>query len=60
MRPTNRFQPDASKPADWNRGAYLVEALGHCAQCHTPRNWMLGLKSGKAFSRRAAGGVAIL
>jgi mono/diheme cytochrome c family protein len=45
-----RFQPDASKPADWNRGAYLVEALGHCAQCHTPRNLMLGLKSGRAYA----------
>jgi mono/diheme cytochrome c family protein len=48
--PDRRFQPDASKPADWNRGAYLVEALGHCAQCHTPRNVMLGLKSGRAYA----------
>jgi mono/diheme cytochrome c family protein len=45
-----RFQPDTSKSADWNRGAYLVEALGHCEQCHTPRNWMLGLKSGRAMA----------
>jgi mono/diheme cytochrome c family protein len=48
--PDHRFVPDASKPAAWNRGAYLVEALGHCAQCHTPRNFMLGLKSGSAFA----------
>lgn len=33
-----RFQADASKAADWNRGAYLVQALGHCDACHTPRN----------------------
>jgi mono/diheme cytochrome c family protein len=32
------FAPDPSKPASWNRGAYLVEALGHCAECHSPRN----------------------
>jgi mono/diheme cytochrome c family protein len=45
-----RFQPDPGKSAAWNRGAYLVEALGHCGQCHTPRNWMLGLKSGDALA----------
>ncbi|HEY6455434.1 MAG TPA: cytochrome c [Steroidobacteraceae bacterium] len=33
-----RFVADPSKPADWNRGAYLVEGLGHCGACHTPRN----------------------
>ena len=44
------LEPDASKPADWNRGAYLVEALGHCGECHTPRNFMQGLKESKAFA----------
>jgi mono/diheme cytochrome c family protein len=33
-----RFTPVASKDAAWNRGAYLVDALGHCSDCHTPRN----------------------
>lgn len=33
-----RFKADASKSAEWNRGAYLVEGLGHCGACHTPRN----------------------
>lgn len=33
-----RFQPEASKSAEWNRGAYLAEGLGHCGACHTPRN----------------------
>ena len=32
------FQPDPSQSADWNRGAYLVQGLGHCAACHTPKN----------------------
>jgi mono/diheme cytochrome c family protein len=34
------FAPDAAKGPKWNRGAYLVEALGHCGTCHTPRNVM--------------------
>jgi mono/diheme cytochrome c family protein len=34
------FEPNAAKSAQWNRGAYLVEALGHCGDCHTPRNFM--------------------
>jgi mono/diheme cytochrome c family protein len=33
-----RFQPRADKDAAWNRGAYLVNALGHCEECHTPTN----------------------
>jgi mono/diheme cytochrome c family protein len=32
------FVPDAAKDAEWNHGAYLVEALAHCSDCHTPRN----------------------
>jgi mono/diheme cytochrome c family protein len=34
------FQPDPSKDAEWNEGAYLVEGLGHCGACHSPRNVM--------------------
>jgi len=33
-----RFVPDATKDAQWNRGAYLVRHLGHCGECHTPRS----------------------
>ncbi len=33
-----RFQARADKDAVWNRGAYLVNALGHCEECHTPTN----------------------
>jgi mono/diheme cytochrome c family protein len=32
------FTPDGGKDAEWNRGAYLVEGLGHCGACHSPRN----------------------
>jgi mono/diheme cytochrome c family protein len=48
--PDRRFQPDSSKSAEYNRGAYLVDALGHCGECHTPRNFMMGLKDGKKFA----------
>ena len=34
------WQPDPSKDAEWNNGAYLVEGLGHCGACHTPRNFL--------------------
>jgi mono/diheme cytochrome c family protein len=48
-----RFQPDSSKSAEWNRGAYLVEGLGHCGACHTPRNRLGAEEKG----RRLAGGM---
>lgn len=32
------FAADTARPAPWNRGAYLVEGPGHCAECHSPRN----------------------
>ena len=47
--PDTRLQPDPSKSVAWNRGAYLVEALGHCAECHTPRNFMQA-KSSRQFA----------
>jgi len=34
------FRPDAAQSAEWNRGAYLVQGLGHCGACHTPRNFL--------------------
>ncbi|MEZ5564721.1 MAG: cytochrome c [Gammaproteobacteria bacterium] len=33
-----RFEPDNTKTPGWNRGAYVVRHLGHCGECHTPRN----------------------
>jgi mono/diheme cytochrome c family protein len=38
------FAPDPSRDAAWNRGRYLVEAAGHCAECHTQRDRFGGLK----------------
>jgi mono/diheme cytochrome c family protein len=34
---SGRLEPDPSKSAEWNRGRYLVDALGHCGTCHTPK-----------------------
>ena len=34
------YKPDAGHDAKWNRGAYLVAAIVHCGECHTPRNWV--------------------
>jgi len=39
-----RFKRDETKSAEWNRGAYLVNHLAHCSECHTPRNAFGGLK----------------
>ena len=44
------FVPDPSKDAQWNRGAYLVEGPGHCAECHSPRNFLGAIKPDKRFS----------
>jgi mono/diheme cytochrome c family protein len=45
-----RFQPNAERGPEWNRGAYLVEALGHCGECHTPRNLFQALDQRKKFA----------
>ncbi len=47
--PAQRFQPNVDRAPVWNRGAYLVEALGHCGECHTPRTLLQGLDAGKKF-----------
>jgi len=45
-----RFRPDPARTEAWNRGAYLVTALGHCAECHTPRDLAGGLKRSLAYA----------
>ncbi|HTV49931.1 MAG TPA: cytochrome c [Steroidobacteraceae bacterium] len=45
-----RLASDPQQSADWNRGRYLVEALGHCQECHTPRNFLQGLKRSEAYA----------
>jgi mono/diheme cytochrome c family protein len=44
------FVPDATKSAEQNRGRYLAEGAGHCAECHSPRNILGGIKTGMKFS----------
>jgi mono/diheme cytochrome c family protein len=44
------FQPDPSKDAVWNRGAYLVNGPGHCAECHSPRNLLGGIIASQRFA----------
>src|SRR5450432_531461 len=43
------YRPDATKSYEWNRGAYLVESLGHCAMCHTAINSLGGSSESEAF-----------
>jgi mono/diheme cytochrome c family protein len=44
------FVPDAGRSAQWNRGAYLVNSLGHCAECHSPRNFLGGIVDAQRFA----------
>jgi mono/diheme cytochrome c family protein len=44
------FMPDTARPAQWNRGAYLVNSLGHCAECHSPRNFLGGIVAAQRFA----------
>jgi mono/diheme cytochrome c family protein len=48
------FRPDPAQSEEWNRGAYLVQGLGHCGACHTPRNGLGAEKRKMAY----AGGEA--
>ena len=43
------FQPDPSRDATWNRGAYLVTAVVHCGECHTPRNFLGAVEPDRSF-----------
>lgn len=45
-----RFESDVSRSAEWNRGAYLVEALGHCGACHSPRNFLGAQRASAALT----------
>jgi mono/diheme cytochrome c family protein len=44
-----RFEPHVDRSAEWNRGAYLAEAMGHCGECHTPRNLFFALNNRQKF-----------
>ncbi|MBV7429548.1 MULTISPECIES: molybdopterin cofactor-binding domain-containing protein [unclassified Acidovorax] len=43
------WKPDPARPPEWNRGAYLVQGVGHCGACHTPRNALGAEQGGAAF-----------
>ena len=44
------FTPDPAHSPNWNRGAYLVKSLGHCAECHSPRNFLGGIVAAQRFA----------
>ena len=49
------FKPDESRSKEWNHGAYLVTAMAHCAECHTPRTRFGNLDEALAFAGAADG-----
>jgi mono/diheme cytochrome c family protein len=44
------FTADAGRSVQWNRGAYLVNSFGHCAECHSPRNLLGGIVAAQRFA----------
>ncbi len=44
------FALDSARSANWNRGAYLVNSFGHCAECHSPRNFLGGIIAAQRFA----------
>lgn len=51
-----RYRPNPNQSAEWNRGAYLAEALGHCGECHTPRNLLQAVDNKKKFAGAVTAG----
>jgi len=45
-----RYVQDTTRSAEWNRGAYLIQGLGHCGSCHTPRNRLGGERTASALT----------
>lgn len=50
------YQPDPSKNREWNRGAYLVQGLGHCSACHAERDPLRAFRFGEEDDNTLAGG----
>jgi mono/diheme cytochrome c family protein len=44
------IMPDQARSPAWNRGAYLVNGFGHCAECHSPRNLLGGIIAAQRFA----------
>jgi mono/diheme cytochrome c family protein len=54
-----RFEPNTERSAEWNRGAYLAEAMAHCGECHTPRTIAFSLDNRQKFAgAKQAGWIA--
>jgi mono/diheme cytochrome c family protein len=56
FNPDRRFAPNPAQSPQWNRGAYLAEAMAHCGECHTPRNLMQALDNRRKFAGAVAAG----
>ena len=56
FNPDRRFEPHADRSPAWNRGAYLAEAMGHCGECHTPRNLGQALDNRRKYAGAVAAG----
>jgi mono/diheme cytochrome c family protein len=54
--PGQRFQPHPDRSPQWNRGAYLAEAMAHCGDCHTPRNLAQALDNHSKYAGAVAAG----
>jgi mono/diheme cytochrome c family protein len=50
FNPNQRFEPNPAQSPEWNRGAYLVEAMAHCGECHTPRSLYQALDNRHKFA----------
>jgi mono/diheme cytochrome c family protein len=50
FNPDKRYEPNLDRTPEWNRGAYLAEAMAHCGECHTPRNLAFALNNRKKFA----------
>ena len=56
FNPAHRFRPNLDRSPQWNRGAYLAEAMAHCGDCHTPRNLLEGLDNRHKYAGAVASG----
>ena len=54
--PIRASRPIRAQSPQWNRGAYLAEALAHCGECHTPRNLAFALDNRKKFAGAVTAG----
>ncbi|HEY3809228.1 MAG TPA: cytochrome c [Steroidobacteraceae bacterium] len=50
FNPDKRFELNTQRSAQWNRGAYLAEGMGHCGECHTPRNLFFALNNRSKYA----------